>query len=184
MRMPQAQTQPQERPIVVGTRMRERVDPSTGTVLRRWHVTTDPEGIPLLDGADEGWWPDGSRRHDRRWALGEEVGLWHSWHANGVMRSSVAFDAGSGTMRFWHSNGLLSAEGLHEGGTRVGVWTFWHENGTPQAEGTFVLSRREGAWTLWDEDGEIEAAGVYAEGRRVGDWYLAPDESEEPEHGS
>lgn len=182
--IPMEALQAQKKPTEVGTRVHERFDSSTGTLLRRWHVTIGPEGIQLLDGTDEGWWPDGTRRHDRGWALGEEVGLWYSWHANGVMRSSVAFDAGSGTMRFWHPNGLLSAEGLHQGGTRTGVWTFWHEDGTPQAEGAFVLNRREGAWTFWSEEGEIKAAGVYVAGERVGDWFLSPRGTEKPEHGS
>ena len=182
MRMPQAQAQ--ERPIEVGTRVRERFDSATGSLLRRWHVTTSSDGVPLLDGTDESWWPDDTRRHDRNWSLGEEIGQWYSWHANGVLRSSADFDTKLGTMRFWHPNGLLSAEGLHQRGTRSGVWTFWHENGVPQAEGPFVTNRREGAWTFWSEDGEIEAAGVYAAGQRVGDWYLAPNGLAEPEHGS
>jgi len=179
-RMPEAV----ERPIEVGIRVHERIDSETGVMLRRWGVTTNSDGIPLLDGADEGWWPDGSRRHERSWSLGEEDGSWQSWHSNGVLRSTASFDTGSGTMRFWHSNGVLAAEGLHQGGTRVGVWSFWHENGAPQSKGSFVLNRREGAWTFWSEDGEVEAAGMYAVGKRVGDWYLAPGETKEPERGA
>ena len=170
--------------VDVGTRVRERFDPTSRVLLRRWHLTANSEGVSLLDGRDEAWWPDGARRHDRTWDLGEEVGTWQSWHANGVRRALATFDGDSGTMRFWHPNGMLSAEGLHENGTRTGVWTFWHENGAPRSEGSLVLNRREGEWTFWREDGEVEASGLYAEGRRVGDWYLAPRERQGSGRGS
>jgi len=73
---------------------------------------------------------------------------------------------------------VLSAEGLHEGGTRIGVWTFWHLNGVKSSAGPFVLNRREGPWTFWTEEGEIKAAGLYSAGARVGEWLLAPVLSE------
>jgi len=171
-------------PVELGTRVHERHDSGTGALIRRWHETTGPDGVPLLDGTDEGWWPDGTRRHERSWALGEESGDWQSWHPNGVVRSSAAFIAESGTMRFWHPNGVLAAEGPHRGGTRVGVWTFWHEGGARHSEGTFSENRREGAWTFWGENGELEAAGMYSGGRRVGEWNLAPGVTEEAESGS
>ena len=163
-------------PIEVGTRVHRRVDPNSGAVLRRWSVTTGAEGLALLDGQDEGWWPNGERRHDRVWNLGEEAGTWRSWHENGALRSLADFNDSSGVMRFWHPNGVLSAEGVHEGGTRVGVWTFWYESGSPSSEGECVKNRREGPWSFWTELGEIKAAGVYAAGDRVGDWYLAPSD--------
>ncbi len=165
-------------PVELGTRVYERHDPATDALLRRWHVTTGADGIQLLDGTDEGWWPDGSRRHDRSWALGEEAGVWQSWHPSGVLRSTASFEAESGTMRFWHPNGVLAAEGTHRGGTRVGAWTFWHESGAKQSEGSFSLNRREGAWNFWEEDGELSAAGMYAGGERVGEWYLRLEETE------
>jgi hypothetical protein len=141
-------------------------------------VTTNAEGIALLDGTDEGWWPDGAKRHDREWALGDEAGTWRSWHENKALRSLAEFEAGGDVMRFWYHNGVLSAEGLHEGGTRVGVWTFWHLNGVKSSAGPFVLNRREGPWTFWTEEGEIKAAGLYSAGTRVGEWLLAPVSSE------
>jgi len=163
-------------PAELGTRVKERHDSATGALLRRWHVTTGADGIPLLDGSDEGWWPDGSRRHDRSWALGEEAGVWQSWHPNGVVRSTSSFEREAGTMRFWHPNGVLAAEGPHRGGTRVGVWTFWSVGGARESEGSFSLNRREGAWNFWGDDGELSAAGMYSGGERVGEWYLKPVE--------
>ena len=71
------------------------------------------------------------------------------------------------------------AEGLHDGGARVGVWTFWRPNGVKSSSGAFVLSRREGPWTFWSEDNEIQAAGLYAAGARVGEWFLATPPSEQ-----
>lgn len=158
----------------VGSRVHERFDPQSRALLRRWHVTTNAEGLALLDGTDEGWWPDGAERHDRDWELGEEVGTWRSWHENKALRSLADFDAGTDLMRFWHPNGVLSAEGLHEGGTREGVWTFWSLSGTKTSSGAFVKNRREGPWTFWTEDGGVEAAGLYSAGARVGKWLLAP----------
>ena len=75
--------------IEVGSKVYERHDPETGALLRRWYVKTGSDGLPFLDGTDEGWWPDGSKRHERRWALGEEAGVWQSWHPNGVSRSCL-----------------------------------------------------------------------------------------------
>ena len=171
-------------PFEVGTRIHERHDSVTGALLRRWRVTTGSDGVPLLDGADEAWWPDGSRRHERRWVMGEEAGSWQSWHPNGAVRSSASFDSEPGTMRFWHPNGALAAEGPHRAGTRVGVWTFWHEGGARQSEGSFSENRRVGAWTFWRENGGLEAAGMYAGGRRVGEWDLVPAAEEETKSGS
>jgi hypothetical protein len=167
-----------------GSRVLERNDPETGALLRRWHLSWGSDGVRSLDGSDEGWWPDGTRRHARGWTLGEEAGEWRSWHANGVLRSWAEFGQDSGTMRFWHPNGVLATEGLHQGGTRVGTWTYWHENGVRRSEGAFAESRREGTWTFWSVAGEIEAAGLYSAGARVGDWFLAPRESEGAGHGS
>ena len=163
----------------VGTRVRERFDPQSRVLLRRWRVTTNAEGVELLDGKDEGWWPDGSQRHDREWALGEEAGTWRSWHENKALRSLADFEADGDVMRFWYPDGVLMAEGLHDGGARVGVWTFWHPNGVKSSSGAFVLSRREGPWTFWSEDNEIQAAGLYAAGARVGEWFLATPPSEQ-----
>ena len=163
----------------VGTRIRERFDPRSRVLLRRWHVTTNAEGVELLDGKDEGWWPDGSERHDREWALGEEAGTWRSWHENKALRSLADFEADGDVMRFWYPDGVLMAEGLHDGGARVGVWTFWHPNGVKSSAGAFVLSRREGPWTFWSEGNEIQAAGLYAAGARVGEWFLATTPSEQ-----
>ena len=180
VRIPQAVVAPT---FEVGTRVRERFDPRSRVLLRRWHVRTDAEGVELLDGKDEGWWPDGSVRHDREWALGEETGTWRSWHENKALRSLAEFEAGGDVMRFWHPNGVLLAEGLHEGGARVGLWTFWHPNGVKSSAGAFVLSRREGPWTFWSEDDEIQAAGLYAAGARVGEWFLASPLSERADDG-
>ena len=177
--VPPSWSEPEESsPVEIGTKVYERHDSATGVLLRRWHMTTGEDGIPLLDGHDEGLWPDGSRRHDRSWALGEESGVWQSWHPNGVLRSTSSFGAESGTMRFWHPNGVLAAEGSHTGGTRAGVWTFWNESGVRQSEGSFSLNRREGAWNFWADDGELSAAGLYAGGERVGEWYLSSEETE------
>ncbi len=171
--------EPQAPVFEVGTRVYERFDPQSHALLRRWHVTTTAEGLALLDGDDEGWWPDGTKRHDREWALGEEAGTWWSWHENKALRSLAEFDAGVGVMRFWSSNGVLSAEGSHEGGTREGGWTFWNLNGMKTSSGPFVRNLREGPWTFWNERGEIEAAGLYSAGARVGEWLLIPLSSEE-----
>jgi hypothetical protein len=185
MNWPELEPAPEEvRAVELGSKVYERHDPETGALLRRWYVKMGPDGLSLLDGTDEGWWPDGSKRHDRRWALGEEAGVWQSWHPNGVSRSTASFDAESGTMRFWHPNGVLAAEGPHRGGTRVGMWTFWREGGARESEGSFSLNRREGAWNFWGDDGELSAAGMYAGGARVGEWYLRPSAPGETESES
>ena len=166
------------------SRVMERRDPETGALLRRWSTLSGPDGVALLDGRDEGWWPDGVKRHDRSWALGEECGDWKSWHPNGALRSTASFEEGGGAMRWWHPNGVLAAEGPHRAGTRVGVWTSWHESGAKHSEGMYQENNREGAWNFWDEDGELSAAGMYAAGDRVGDWYLRPRLEEEAERDS
>jgi len=165
-------------------RVHERRDPESGVLLRRWHTKTGPDGVALLDGRDEGWWPGGLKRHDRSWEFGEEAGQWQSWHSNGALRSTASFDEAQGTMRWWHENGVLAAEGPHRGGTRVGVWTFWHISGGKRSEGAFAHNNREGAWNYWDEDGGLSAAGMYSGGERVGEWFLRPRGTEEAESGS
>ena len=174
MRPPAAEPQVFE----VTRRVHERFDPGSRALLRRWHVTMTAEGAALLDGKDEGWWPDGIKRHERDWELGDEVGTWRSWYESSALRSLAEFESPRGVMRFWHSNGILSAEGLHEGGTRAGVWTFWRTNGEKSSSGPFLMNRREGAWTFWAAGGVIDAAGLYSAGTRVGEWLLAPSATE------
>ncbi len=48
-----------------------------------------------------------------------------------------------GPSRTWHSNGQLESSGAYDGGERSGEWNFWNVDGTPDGErsGTYADGR-------------------------------------------
>ncbi|MBL8859138.1 MAG: hypothetical protein JNL28_11570 [Planctomycetes bacterium] len=136
-----------------------------GRVIRERFLLVQQDEKPIAHGADVGWYSDGKKRFERRFAHDKPTGTWRTWHANGQLESEVEFGGPDKetTMRFWYQDGHLSAEGPARDGSRCGTWRFYRPDGTLREEGTYVDSQRDGVWSLREADGR-ELRLVYARG--------------------
>lgn len=161
----QAQAPPPE-----GPQPRTWVDERTGARVHAWTEVYGDDGLPLKDGLEERWWPNGQRRAERHWDLGVPVGTWRSWWEDGTLRSTHTYEAGPSTMTFWHPDGELEAHGPHVGGRRHGAWAYFDASGRPVRRGTFHEGTEDGVWTYFHPSGALASRGWYRRGDRVGTW--------------
>lgn len=168
--------------------VRRTVDKHSGQVLSERVVALEPDGHTVKDGIQRTWYPDGSPRSERRFAVGEPAGVWRSWYPGGVPEQEYEFADEPTPMRYWHPDGSPSAEGPARSGVREGVWTYWYESGGLRQRGAYLGGLREGEWTLWYENGGLRSRGRYRGDQRVGAWQHWPPEppvlEEPPVEGS
>lgn len=82
-----------------------------------------------------------------------------------------------GRIRQWNRLDLLTLDGRHEKGEKVGRWREWREDrgsGTPSSgplsEGDYEQGQRTGRWQFRYENGQVWAEGDYRSGKKQSRW--------------
>lgn len=166
-------------PRLAGHAVVETLDPGTAQVILRQVVLHDGEGGQRRDGLEESYWPDGSVRSERLFALEVPRGHWRSWWPNGALRSEQEHraDGAPSRLSFYHQDGSLQAQGECLGtGERTGEWRFFRPDGSLEKHGDYVGGQPHGQWVYLDPSGRVTAQGRLEAGQRVGRWSLGPGE--------
>lgn len=84
-------------------------------------------------------------------------GPYVAWHPNGQKRMEGQFSLGqpTGEFQWWYDNGQPKMKGEYYEGQRIGHWVWWHSNGLRQFDGTYEAGTQVGQWSRWDESGKL-----------------------------
>jgi hypothetical protein len=67
------------------------------------------------------------------YSMNKRTGLWQTWHLNGQLKDSIAFDNDlfQGQASSFYPTGQLESSGWYQRGQQDSIWKWFHENGKP-----------------------------------------------------